>query len=240
VPWLCLSKVFLPFHLTVIYPKWDIDASRWTSFLPGVILVGCFGLFWWKRETWGRGLLFASGYFVVMLFPVLGFFDQGIYSYSLVWDHWQYYAIVGPIALVIAAGEFTCRRFGNRGRYWGTVASLALLVVLGVGSWRRNCVYANNYTLWKDNVTKNPNAWLAHYNLGNILGRAGKNPEAIAQYEQALRINPNVAEAHYNLGLTLEQLGRGRDAIAQYNETLRLEPRFTPAKENLARLRATE
>src|SRR5437867_4497736 len=47
------------------------------------------------RTTWGRALLFGSGYFVVTLFPLLGFFDQNFYQYSLVADHWRYYSIMG-------------------------------------------------------------------------------------------------------------------------------------------------
>src|SRR5690242_11649287 len=62
-PWFYLGKALLPTDLTVIYPKWGIDASRWISYVPGMVLVGCFTLFWWKRNTWGRPLLFALGYF---------------------------------------------------------------------------------------------------------------------------------------------------------------------------------
>ena len=40
----------------------------------------------------------------------------------------------------------------------------------------------------------------AHYNLGSVLSVQGKVPEAIAHYEQALRLNPDYAEAHNNLG----------------------------------------
>ena len=110
VPWFYLYKTLLPVHLTLMYPKWSIDASRWVSYLPGALLFLCFLVFWRERRTWGRPLLFGLGYFVATLVPVLGFFDQGFYSYSLVADHWQYYSIVGVIALAVAAGEEACRK----------------------------------------------------------------------------------------------------------------------------------
>ena len=90
VPWFYLYKALLPVNLTLMYPKWSVDASGWLSYVPGAALIVCFLVFWRARRTWGRPLLFGFGYFVAMLVPVLGFFDQGFYTYSLVADHWQY------------------------------------------------------------------------------------------------------------------------------------------------------
>ena len=233
VPWFYLYKALLPLNLTVIYPKWQIDASRWVSYLPGIILVGCLIVFWWRRKTWGRPLLFGLGYFVVMLFPVLGFFDQGFYQFSLVADHWQYCSIVGAIALSVAAGEMIFRRMGEQRRCLGTVAGMAVLMVLAVATWRRGHVYADEETLWRDNVAKNPNAWLAHHNLGIALGQAGRIQEAIWHWEQALRIKPDYARTHYNLGIALGQVGKLADAIAHYEQALRIKLDYAEAHNSL-------
>ena len=66
----------------------------------------------------------------------------------------------------------------------------------------------------------------------------GKLPEAVTQYEQALRINPDFPEAHFNLGLALEKLGRTPEAIAHYRQAVKLQPDFLPATSALARLQA--
>jgi tetratricopeptide (TPR) repeat protein len=233
VPWFYLYKALLPFNLTLIYPNWQIGASRSISYVPGLVLIGCLTWFWRKRKTWGRPLLFGLGYFVVMLFPVLGFVDQAFYQFALVADHWQYYSIIGVIALAVATGEGLCRRLGGHGRHWGTVAGMAVLLVLGVASWRRGCVYADEETLWSDNVARNPNTWVAHNNLGYALKQAGKIEEAIAHYQQALRIEPDYAEAHYNLGNALKRLGRIPEAIAHYEQALRIKPDYAEAHNNL-------
>ncbi len=223
-PWFYLYKALLPFDLNVVYPKWEINASSWVSYVPGMALVGCFAFFWRKRRTWGRPLLFGLGYFVVTLFPVLGFFDQSFYAYSLVADHWQYYAIVGIIALVIAAGAAIGRRMGQQSRYADVLMGAILLAVLAVATWRRSCVYADDETLWRENVSKNPKAWVAHDNLGTILVRLGKAEEAIRHWEQALRIKPNDAMAHYNLGLALLRTGKAQEAIEHFDQALQLKP----------------
>jgi tetratricopeptide (TPR) repeat protein len=240
VPWFYLAKVLLPLNLVVVYPKWQIDASRWLSYVPGIILVACFALFWRKRESWGRPCLFGFGYFVVTLFPVLGFFDQGFYHYSLVADHWQYFSMVGVIALAVAAVDEIGRRAGERCRYLGTATGTAVLVALAVATWSRSTVYANNETLWRDNLAKNPNAYVAHENLGVALVAAGQPDAGMKEFQQALRIAPDEPSVHNSLAALLADRGRTQEAMAHYKEALRLRPNYPDAHCGLGFLLASQ
>jgi tetratricopeptide (TPR) repeat protein len=233
VPWFYLGKALLPVDLTVIYPKWQIDASQWASYLPGAIIIGSLAVFWRKRNTWGRALLFGWGYFVVMLFPVLGFFDQALYRASLVADHWQYYSIIGIIALAVAGAASICHRLGETGRRFGVGAGAALLILLGGATWQRAQLYANEEALWGDNLAKNPDAWLAHDNYGNALQRRGRLAEAREHFEQALRLRPDFPEAYNDLGTNFGEEGRYEEAIAQFEQALRIRPVFAEAQYNL-------
>ena len=222
--WFYLYKAALPWNLCAIYPKWNVDASHWVSYIPGLILVGGLALFWWKRQTWGRPVFFGLGYFVVTLLPVLGFFYISFHAYSWVADPWQYGAIAAPIALMVAAGGAICRRIGDRGIYVGVLASVAVVTVLGVATWTRSCVYENSETLWRDTVSRNPNAWVAHYNLGNALEQAGWIQDAVTHYELAVRLKPDYVEAHINLAFVLLQVGRVDDAIGHLEQAVRINP----------------
>lgn len=232
IVWFYLSKAVLPVNLMLVYPKWDISPVRWLSYVPITILVCCFWLLWRKRRTWGRPLLFGFGYFVVMLLPVLGFLDQGFYQYTLVADHWQYYSIAGAIALVVAGWESISLRVRGRSLRWPV--SMAVLVLLGSATWMRGNVYKDNETLCRDNIAKNPGAWMAHYHLGVALWRAGKVEEAIGHYRQALQIRPDYSEARNNLGVALAETGDIDGAIAEFREALRLRPDNPEAHNNLA------
>lgn len=232
-PWWYLYKAVLPLGLTAVYPQGRVDASHWVSYVPGVIFAGGLALFWWKRNTWGRPLLFGFGYFVVMLFPVLGFFAQSFHRLSPVADHWQYYSIIAPIALVVVAGEWVGRGLSEQGRQWGAALGVAVLMVLGVATWTRTGVYADAETLWRDNVAKNPDAWVAHYNLATDLQKAGKLQEASEQYAQTLRLRPDYAEAENNLGITLAQAGRVQEGVGHFERALQIDPNLADVHGNL-------
>ncbi len=233
VPWFYLYKAVLPFGLMVIYPTPTIDPSDMLSYLPAALWIGCFWVFWKERNTWGRPLLFGLGYFVVTMFPVSGFFDQAFYRFSLVADHWQYYSIVGVIALVVAAGEAFGHRMRHSSRYWSSAAAVLLLAVIGVATWRRARVYAAEQTLWQDNVTKNPAAWIALVNLGNAEQDAGRIQDALRHYEQAVQVNPDYTVAHVNLGMVLTKLGRTDEAIRQFEQALQIKPNLVDAHYNM-------
>ena len=233
IPWFYAYKILLPVQLAVIYPKWDVAGGSWNACLPAVVLLGCFALFWWKRKTWGGGPLVAVGYFVAMLFPVMGFFNQGFHLYSLVADHWQYYSSIGMIALVVAAGATLCRHDGGRWLYLRTVAAVMIAILLGAITWARIAVYENNETFWGDAAKKNPDAWLAYYNLGNARARAGDSRQAIQYYEKALQLRPDYADAHLNLGDAMLRVGNLGEAINQYEQTVQIEPGVADVHNNL-------
>ena len=233
VPWFYLYKAFAPFNLSVIYPQWNIRAFHAISYVPGIILLGCPFFFWWKRGSWGRPWFFALGYFVVVLFPVLGFFDQGFYAYSLVADHWQYVALPAPIALAASGAMALFLRTGKWGRFVLAIACTVALTVLGMSTWSRAQVYRDSETLWRDTLAKNPGAWVAHENLGSVLTGQGRFAEAVTEYMAALRIKPDDAEAHYNIGNAMVSQGKIPEAMAEYTAALQIRPDFAEAHSNL-------
>jgi tetratricopeptide (TPR) repeat protein len=59
-------------------------------------------------------------------------------------------------------------------------------------------------------------------------------PDAIAEYQAALRLRPDFAKTHNNLGTALSKIpGRLPEAIAEYQAALRIEPDFVGAHINL-------
>jgi protein O-mannosyl-transferase len=101
--WFYLGKLLWPHPLIAIYPRWQTDGGQWTSYLPlvtAILLISGLWLLGAKSNVaeWRAGF-FAFAYFAVALLPVLGLIDNYVFSYSLVFDHFQYLASMGPLAL---------------------------------------------------------------------------------------------------------------------------------------------
>ena len=68
-----------------------------------------------------------------------------------------------------------------------------------------------------------PNFLIAYFR-GLALNRAGKPEQAVAAFEEAVRLNPDSAEAHLGLGKTELTAGRVMDATRELEQSLRLSP----------------
>ena len=74
----------------------------------------------------------------------------------------------------------------------------------------------------------------AHYNLGVTLSKSNRLPEAVAQFDAALRIKPDYAEAHNNLGVVLSRMGSHLpEAIEHFESAVRISPDYADAHYNL-------
>jgi uncharacterized protein (TIGR03032 family) len=76
----------------------------------------------------------------------------------------------------------------------------------------------------------------AEYQLGNDLAKAGHFTEAIARYQEALRLDPRHVNAHVNLGTAQHRLGDLDAAIVCYRRALDVVPQSLRAHTNLAML----
>jgi protein O-mannosyl-transferase len=228
--WFYLGKLFWPAHLVFIYPRWHVDAAQaWQYLFPLFALVVLAGL--WLAGSRARGLLAVGLIFVGTLFPVLGFFNVYAFIYSFVADHFGYLAYLSVIAAAAAGWTLAWRRGGLR---WpGPVLGLGLAGALGVLTFGQSRTYRDNETFYRSILAKNPDAWMAQNNLGNVLRALGRKPEAFSHYQQAARLNPESAEALCNYGIGLSDAGRVPEAIVEYRRALRLEPNFPEAHYNL-------
>jgi protein O-mannosyl-transferase len=231
--WFYLGKLLWPHPLITIYPRWQIDAGQWVSYLPLLAAIVILAIFWLKRELWSRACFFAFAYFMAALLPVLGLINNPIFRFSLVFDHLQYLASIGPLALA-GTGLVRFSDFVIPKKPWlQSTLCAGLLLILGMASWQRIWVYQSQETLWTDTLAKNPNTWLGHCNLGVVLFQKGQVDDAVAQYQKALEINPNYVAAHYNLGNALFQKGQLDQALAQYQKAVEINPNDAEARINL-------
>ncbi len=223
-------KALLPVHLSMIYPRWEIDPHAVKSWLPAIGLLLVPALCVWKFKTWGKPALFAFGYYIATLLPVLGIFDMYFLLYSRAADHWQYLSLVAPIAVIVGV----C--YSRLNPPTRIILFSSLLVALFVLTLYQSSQYRTTEGLWRHTVAQNPTAWVAYNNLGYALDDDGKVKEAEEMYLLSLHYNPNYAEAHNNYGQLLQKSGNATEALTHYAAAIRIKPNYADAHSNLGGL----
>jgi tetratricopeptide (TPR) repeat protein len=232
--WFYLGKLVWPEPLIFVYPRWKIDAgAAWQVLYPLAALAVGAGL-WLLRRRIGRGPLAAWLFFAGTLFPALGFFDVYPMRFSFVADHFQYLASIGPIALAGAA--VLAQRLGAPGRRAVWVCAALVLAMLGTLTARRVPAYQGLESLWRDTLSRNPGAYLAHYNLAELLRQRGEVELAIRHLEASIEAAPDLAMAHNNLAGLLAERGEIEAAVGHYRRAVEIDPDYALARGNLAGL----
>jgi tetratricopeptide (TPR) repeat protein len=126
---------------------------------------------------------------VLSLGPVLGLLDMSFMQFSFVSDHLDYLAV--PVVTATAAAIVAT--LARRSAAWRTGAvalGAAAIIVLGLATAARAQLFAMNKTLWADTAAKNPTAWIAFDWLGVIAEHEQNDPQAVRDYDQAIRYSP--------------------------------------------------
>ncbi|MDQ3439944.1 MAG: tetratricopeptide repeat protein [Planctomycetota bacterium] len=261
--WFYVMKLLVPLELTFTYPRWDVRAGQLWQWVFVLAVIGATVALWAMRRRIGRAPLVAWPIYVGVLVPALGFFDVYPMRYSFVADHFQYHASPALIALIIGGVVTALRGMGRRSDAAPVVgdvpeqsptpyvASAVVLVMLSALTWLQAFNYADAATLYRDTVDKNPNAWMAHHNLGFELteiaeaysklgdpasAENSKNllDEAVGHLSRAVKLRPTHDMALLHWGRALLQQGKDQEAMAKFEQALQVNPDSIEAMSNRA------
>jgi tetratricopeptide (TPR) repeat protein len=224
--WFYASKLFWPAELIFIYPRWRIDSEAAGQWLYLLAALGTIVGLWLARHRIGRGPLAGVLFFAGTLFPALGFFNIYPMRFSFVADHFQYLASMGVIVPATAGVAAMVRQLGPGGRRAAAMVCCVLLVALGVRTWAQTRQYTNAETLWRATIRLNPDAAIAHNNLGAILQQRGEHRDALSAYHQAIRLEPDGFEGYFNVGEALSAMGHYDEAVKYYRHAVESNDAF--------------
>lgn len=85
-------------------------------------------------------------------------------------------------------------------------------------------------------VTLKPDLAEAHFILGIIYAKRGKNDLARERFARVLELDPDHVQSHNNLGVIYQATGLFDLAQEEFRKAIKLDPAYEPALVNLARL----
>jgi tetratricopeptide (TPR) repeat protein len=229
-------KVFLPFHLSAVYPLPSTSAKRFdTAFYvaPVILAVGLPAIVYLGRRL--RPVLFGLAFFFINIVLVLQLLTVGA---ALMADRYTYIPYIG---LFFALAWWLDEPAGSRGARWKPLVAGVLLLLLPVclvQTWNRCRVWENSETFWNDAIQKYPGQIVdAYYSRANYYGKQGRAEEALRDYDRALMLNSGVLRIWYNKGLLLAQLDRSDSALVCFDRVLALDPKNIAALNNRGAMR---
>ena len=237
------GKLLLPVNLIFIYQHWTLETADIVNYIYPILALSIIALLAWfafKKLKEGNNGKFAraplAGYlfFVGTLFPVLGFANVYPFMFSYVADHFQYLASLGIIVPLCAAITILMDKISAEYKPTASAIGGVLLALLGVAAYFQSQIYTSAEVLYRDTITKNPNCWMAHNNLGAILLNSGKIDEAKAQFIEAITIRPPYADAQSNLCNVYIHEGHNSEAIDHGLYALKLRPNSPDTENNVA------
>ncbi|HET8577971.1 MAG TPA: tetratricopeptide repeat protein, partial [Methylomirabilota bacterium] len=103
-------------------------------------------------------------------------------------------------------------------------------------TWQQAQVWHDSITLWTQAMVVHPDSRAAHFNLGGAYEGEARYAEALAEYQEVMRLSGNKAMWYVTIGWAWEKTGVDRGAEQAFREALRLAPGSLDACAGLARV----
>jgi len=232
--WFYLVKLVDPTHLAMIYPRWHIATSSPLSYAPTVLALICLAGLYALRNTVARPVFVTFAYFLIALSPVLGFVNMAFYYSSMVSDHLQYIAMIGPCALAAAGVATAYGKLGGFGRVAIISASSVCIITLMVLSQAQARLYQDRVTLAQDTLKTNPASFWAHGEVGNMAMARGDYYDAEREFRTAIALAPKVMVSYSNMGALCNNEHRYGEALKWLQKADQLKPDQPDVRFNMA------
>ena len=222
-----LRQMFWPSGLAVLYPFSAREVGVSAAVLSVIVLAGISVAVFVLRGR--RYLVTGWLWYLIMLGPVIGIIQVGDQARA---DRYTYLPQIGLYLLLTWAAADLCARWRHRRLGLGALATIILAALIFTAHTQAS-YWRNSESLWTHTLACTSDNLTAHKNLGVVLAEKGRTQEAIAHYQEALRIAPNQPNVHAHLGNALLQLGQLNEAVAHFQKELEIVPNSAPAHSNL-------
>ncbi len=224
------GELFLPMHLNV-----DSDLEAFHSVGPRallgfVFLAGLMAAIWFTAR---RRRMYPIAY--GLLWFVITELPTSLYPLSEVEnDHRMFFSFVGLMLAVVWAGWLAWEGFvgaGLRMKARPMVAAVLILILAayGYGAHRRNAVWHDEESLWRDDALKSPHNGRGLMIYGLTQMNKGAYAVALDYFERALVYTPNYSTLEINIGVVNGNMADRGPASEAAGRTVEAEKHFQRA-----------
>ena len=235
---LYLRFLILPLGLTPLHDISFIEHPWNFAFIFPFLALTTILLFWLTRYHKSNTVFFGMGWIFITLMPVMNIIPLSNTT-TFFAERYLYLPCFGFCLLV---GNLLMTFFKSKDRpikprvYVAIFLLVVTVEAFGFETVKRNLVWRNELTLWKDAVIKSPNSFMVRTNLALALFEKGRVDDAHKEINEAIRLFPNHDTPYYILGVILYDKGSFDKSIKALDKTLQINPRHTDATNLLAKI----
>lgn len=206
--WFYLYKTVAPLDLVPLYYKRP-DAG---PVMVALVLTAAMVIFLFLFRRRMRPILVATGAFLLLIFPMIGFTQSGAQFFA---DRFTYLAAV-PFSVLLFAGLSRLKIL--RRSVYGALS--VLLILFCVQTFAFSSTWSHNLSLWWRAVSVDKNNAEAYNSAGLALMDYQDYGKALEYFEQAVQLKPGYVLALHNRALALAMTGRFEEAFADWKVAL--------------------
>jgi protein O-mannosyl-transferase len=146
-------------------------------------------------------------------------------------DHRMFFPFVGlALSVTWAAALAVFRVTENQPQKRGfliafiQIITIALLIAYGVGTWKRNIVWHDEESLWRDVTIKSPENGRGLMNYGLTLMSKGDAVAAADYFQRAAAFTPNYFTLEINIGIVQGLLNHSQESESHFQRAIALAP----------------
>jgi tetratricopeptide (TPR) repeat protein len=212
-----LLKTFWPEGLALDYAWAPVPAA--TLVLSTAVLVLVTGAAWYWRDRY-RYLAVGWLLFLGTLVPVIGLVQVGHASMA---DRYMYFPSIGLFLAVVFGLHEWCGSVPKRMKILTGAECLALAACILLTE-RQLTYWRNTETIFRHTIDVTKNNGAAHLSLAVAYKRDGRYTDALAEYQETLRLSPRFPMLHLRIGETYDKLGQPDKALTEFQMDLQKQP----------------
>jgi tetratricopeptide (TPR) repeat protein len=130
------------------------------------------------------------------------------------------YSYIPSIGIFYLLGEGFIYLWNQKRKVLSAFLISAMVIFFSVKTYARCGVWKNDRTLWNDVLDQNKNVEEAYFLRGVSFANEGRNEEAIADFDKAIKLKPLDAVAYYNRAAALVEEKKYDAALRDFNKAI--------------------